>query len=255
MLFIVGEHEVKAEVEKRQKFESKHSGKTLEKLKIHFQVYNRRKVPEIIFSKDDNRKWSVTHSSYYYTEGNPVIRYIFEIEELEELNIIDLQLNGLSLKPYDYHEKIDHLKGDSLIIKARANLSFDLWEKLEELYNEYEYFDVIRRGISHDKKKMRFERIIWSKDDKGVKCAFSLYEYVYDTFKMYSAVKPEIEMIKKDSIENDNQVAHLMELLREKNIIDEEDIKNILISKKKNINTLKFGEVENLEDFLRVYQI
>ncbi len=252
---MVGEHEVNAEVEKRQKFESKHSGKTLEKLKIHFQVYNRRKVPETIFSKDDKRKWAVTHSSYYYTEGNPVIRYIFEIEEVEELNITDLQFNGIALKPYDYYEEIDGIKGDSLIIKARANLNFDLWEKIEELYNKYEYFKVLRRGISPDKKKMRFERIIWSKDEKGVNCAFSLYEYVYDTFKLYSPVKPEIEMIKKDSIENDNQINHLMELLREKNVLEDKDIQNILISKKKNINTLKFGEVENLEDFLNVYQI
>jgi hypothetical protein len=252
---MVGEHEVNAEVEKKQKFKSKHSGKTLEKLKIHFQVYNRRKVPETIFSKDDNREWAVTHSSYYYTEGNPVIRYIFEIEEVEELNIIDLQFNGLSLKPYDYYEEIDGVKGDSLIIKGRANLSFDLWKKIEDLYNKYGYFEVLRRGISLDKKKMRFERIIWSKDEKGVNCAFSLYEYVYDTFKLYSPVKPEIEMIKKDSIENDNQINYLMELLREKNILDDEDIENIIISKKKNINTLKFGEVENLEDFLSVYKI
>ena len=150
---MVGEHEVNAEVEKRQKFESKHSGKTLEKLKIHFQVYNRRKVPETIFSKDDKRKWAVTHSSYYYTEGNPVIRYIFEIEEVEELNIIDLQFNGIALKPYDYYEEIDGIKGDSLIIKARANLNFDLWEKIEELYNKYEYFKVLEEAFPLTKRK------------------------------------------------------------------------------------------------------
>lgn len=255
MLFMIGEHEVKAEVEKKQKFESKHSGKTLEKLKIHFQVYNRRKVPETVFSKDDGRKWAVTHSSYYYTEGNPVIRYILEIEEVEELNIKDLQLDSLSINPYDYYEEIDGIKGDSLIIKVRANLNFDLWKKIQELYHKYEYFDVLRKGISTEKKKMRFERVIWSKEENGVNCVFSLYEQVYDKFKFYSPVKPEIEMLKKDSIKNDNQINFLIELLLEKKILDDKDIENILISKNKNINTLKFGEVEDLEDFLNVYKI
>ncbi len=255
MLFMIGEHEVKAEVEKRQKFESKHSGKTLEKLKIHFQVYNRRKVPETIFSKDDDRKWAVAHSSYYYTEGNPVIRYIFEIEEVEELNIKELQLDGLSINPYDYYEEIDGIKGDSLIIKARATLSLDLWKKLQELYHKYEYFKVLRKGISNEKKKMRFERVIWSKEENSVNCIFSIYEHVYDEFKLYSHVKPEMEMLKKDSIKNQNQINFLIELLLEKKILDDKDIENILISKNKNINTLKFGEVEDLEDFLSVYRI
>lgn len=255
MFFIIGGHEIKVEVEKSQKFRSKHSGKTLEKLKIHFQVYNQRKVPKTIFSKEDNRKWTVKNSSYYYTEGNPVIRYIFEIEEVEELNIICLKLNNLNIEPYNYYEEIDASKGDSLIIKARTEINFDSWEKIQEIYNQNEYFSVVREGISDEKMNMRFERVIWSKEQNSIKCALLLYENVYDEFKIHSPIKPEIESLKKYLIKNENIIEFLIELLYEKDLLTNEDMENILLQGDKTMNTIKFGEVENIDEFLKIYQI
>lgn len=254
MFFMIGGHEIKAEVEKSHKFKSKHSGNTLEKLKIHFQVYNQKKVPKTIFSKDDNRKWTVKNSSYYYTEGNPVIRYIFEIEEVEELNISSLKLNSLIIKPYNYYEDIDSTKGDSLIIKAQTELNLDSWQKIQELYDQNSYLNVIRKGISPEKKNMRFERVIWSKENNIIKCALILYEDVYDDFKNYSPVKPEIENLKKYLIKNENIVNFLIELLHEKDLLSNNDLESIL-KENEPLNVLKFGEVENLDEFLKFHQI
>lgn len=254
MLFMIGKHEVKAEVEKRQKIKSKHTGRTLEKLKIHFQVYNQKKVPETIFSKENKKPWIVKNSSYYYTEGNPVIRYMLEIEEIEDLKIDYLELNNLNIKPHDYNEKIDGSKDDSLIIKAIAELKLDAWKKIEELYYQKGYFKVIRSGISKETKNMRFERIIWSRNEDVIKCALLLYEDIYDTFKSYSPINPELEALKKDLIKNDNTLDFLIKKLLEKNILNNNDMESLQICQKA-INTLKFGEVEDLEEFLRVYKI
>lgn len=254
MLFMIGKHEVKAEVEKREKIKSKHTGRTLEKLKIHFQVYNQKKVPETIFSKENGHLWIVKNSSYYYTEGNPVIRYMLEIEELEDLKIDYLEFNNLNIKPYDYNEEIDSSKGDSLIIKAVAELKLDAWQKIEELYYQKGYFKVIRGGISKEAKKMRFERIIWSRNEDVIKCALLMYEDIYDTFKSYSPFNPELESLKKDLIKKENTLDFLIKILLEKNILNNTDMENIQIYQKA-MNTLKFGEVEDLEEFLSVYKI
>jgi hypothetical protein len=254
MLFMIGKHEVNAEVEKRQKIKSKHTGRTLEKLKIHFQVYNQKKVPETIFSKENRNQWIVKNSSYYYTEGNPVIRYILEIEEVEDLKIDYLELNGLSIEPQNYHEEINSSKGDSLIIKVIVDLKLDAWKIIEELYHQKGYFKVIRSGISKEKKNMRFERIIWSQKDEVIKCALLLHEDIYDTFKSYSPLNPELESLKKDLIKNDNTLDFLVKLLHERNILNSEDMENMQLCQKA-MNTLKFGEVEDLEEFLRIYKI
>lgn len=254
MLFMIGKHEVNAEVEKRQKIKSKHTGRTLEKLKIHFQVYNQKKVPETIFSKENRNKWIVKNSSYYYTEGNPVIRYILEIGEVEDLKIDYLELNGLSIEPQNYHEEINSSKGDSLIIKVIVDLKLDAWKIIEELYHQKGYFKVIRSGISKEKKNMRFERIIWSQKDDVIKCALLLHEDIYDTFKSYSPLNPELESLKKDLIKNDNILDFLVKLLHERNILNSKDMENMQLCQKA-MNTLKFGEVEDLEEFLRIYKI
>lgn len=251
---MIGKHEVNAEVEKRQKIKSKHTGRTLEKLKIHFQVYNQKKVPETIFSKENRNKWIVKNSSYYYTEGNPVIRYILEIGEVEDLKIDYLELNGLSIEPQNYHEEINSSKGDSLIIKVIVDLKLDAWKIIEELYHQKGYFKVIRSGISKEKKNMRFERIIWSQKDDVIKCALLLHEDIYDTFKSYSPLNPELESLKKDLIKNDNILDFLVKLLHERNILNSKDMENMQLCQKA-MNTLKFGEVEDLEEFLRIYKI
>ncbi len=256
MLFNVAGHEVRSEVEKKHTFQSKHSEKTLEKLKIHFQVYNRRKVPGTIFSVDDGRQWKVLSSSYYYTEGNPVIRYIFEIEEIEELNIKTLILNDLKLKPYVYNEEINELRGDSLVIKAQLELDEESWAHIEHLYSENRYFTVQRQGISPHKKEMRFGKIIWSHAPKNtIKCAISLFEKGYDAFKEPATLNPEIENLGRHIIDNTHTLSSLIEILKAKNVLNKEDLKKIAIIKEKMPKTLKFGEVDDLEEFMQRYEL
>ncbi|MBU4548143.1 MAG: hypothetical protein KKH76_05035, partial [Euryarchaeota archaeon] len=133
MFFNVSGHEVKVEVEKKKIFLSKHSERKLKKFKIHFQVYNPLKIPKTVTSIDDEKKWNVIDSYRYYTEGNPVVRYIFEIEEIEKLNIHVLHLDDLQIKPDYYQEEIDE-SSDILLIKAGLILDEKEWEYLSDLY-------------------------------------------------------------------------------------------------------------------------
>jgi hypothetical protein len=256
MLFNVAGHEVKSEVEKKHTFKSKHSENTLEKLKIHFQVYNRRKVPKTILSVDDGRKWKVINSSYYYTEGNPVIRYIFELEEIEELNIKVLHLNDLKLRPYIYDEEINEDRGNSLIIKAQTELDEKSWGIIEQLYSTNNYFTVKRDGISPKKKEMRFGKIIWSRTPKNtIKCALSLFEKNYDDFKEQATLKPENDNLGKTALQNTNTINALIEILKTKNLLNKEDIQKIESLRNEIPKTLKFGEVDDLEEFMERYEL
>lgn len=255
MLFSVAGHEVKAEIEKKHTFKSKHSENTLEQLKIHFQVYNRTKIPKIIYSVEDGRKWTVMNSSYYYTEGNPVVRYIFDIEEIEDLNIKSLLINSLKLTPYEYTEEIDGSKDDMLIIKTQIEIGLDEWDTLTEQYHANKFLSVKRHGISPKKKKMRFGKFIWSHSaEKRIKCAISLYEQKDSEYRESSNLKPEMDNLKKISLSTSNNLDNLLNILKEKKILDEKEIQQIL-SLPKTINIIKFGEVEDLDEFMEIYEL
>ncbi|MCK9151215.1 hypothetical protein [Methanobacterium alcaliphilum] len=254
MLFSVAGHEVKAEIEKKHTFKSKHSENSLEHLKIHFQVYNRTKVPKIIYSVDDGRKWAVLNSSYYYTEGNPVVRYIFDIEEIEDLNIKSLLINKLKITPYEYEEEIDSSKGDILIIKTQLEINLENWAVLKKLYHENQFLSVKRHGISPKRKKMRFGKLIWSKfNENQIKCAISLYEYNSSQFRESNQLKPEMDNLQKITAYNSDITHNLLNLLKEKKILDDEDLQKITPHKTPDI--IKFGEVEDLDEFMKIYKL
>ena len=254
MFFNVSGHEVKVEVEKKKVFLSKHSERKLKKFKIHFQVYNPLKIPKTVTSIDDKKKWNVIDSYRYYTEGNPVVRYIFEIEEIEELNIRVLHLGELQIKPDYYQEEIDG-SADILLIKAGLILDNQQWEYLSDLYKKGPV-TIKREGISLKPKKMIFNRLIWSqKSNNEIKCALSLVEDKVNHYRQMLGSKVEIENLKKVASFNQGSIAALIEILTEKKILNDQDLEKINKMQKTLPDDLQYIQVEDLDDFLKKYKI
>jgi len=256
MFFTVEGHEVRAEVEKEEIFKSKHSELSLKKLKIHFQVYNPIKIPKIIHSVEDKKRWKVLSSSYYYTEGNPVVRYIFEIEEIEVLNIKKLVVNNIKFNPYLYEEVIDESRGDKLAIKANSIIKEKDLQEIKEWMNQDRYLSVVRSGISRKMKKMRLEKVLWSKTDKNnIKCHLTLIEKFDGDFKYPDNFSAEFKNIKKMLSKSINTQEMLIELLARKEIISNAELKEIKKDHDEHLNLINLYEVDDLDEYLDKYQV
>lgn len=254
MLFKVSGHEVKVEVEKKETFLSKHSDNQLNRFKIHFQVYNPLQIPKTVTSLDDGKKWKVIDSYHYYTEGNPVVRYIFHLEEIENLEISTLHLNKLEIKPQFYQEKVKDAQ-DILIIKTRFNLDEKQWDYLTGLYRKG-FLEVKRDGISSKPKKMRFDKLIWSKNNNNqIKCALSMIEDKFNNYKQFPGFKVEIDNLEKLSSSNNNGLEALLAILMDKKIINDQDLNEIKKSGESPVDDLLFLEVEDLDEFMKKYEL
>lgn len=256
MFFRVEGHEVRAEVEKEEIFKSKHSELSLKKLKIHFQVYNPIKIPKIIKSVEDKKSWKVISSSYYYTEGNPVVRYIFEIEEIEVLNIKKLIINGKKLDPYSYEEVIEEDRGDKLAIKANIMIKEQDLEEIKEWMSQDKYLSVVRSGISKKMKKMKLEKVLWSKDvNNAIKCHLTLIEKFDGDYKYPDSFSAEFKNIIKIFSDSVNTMESLVELLASKEIISNSELEKMKKNHKPRLNLIDIYEVEDLDEYLNKYHV
>ncbi|GAB4309742.1 MAG: hypothetical protein Kow0019_07090 [Methanobacteriaceae archaeon] len=256
MFFTVEGHEVRAEVEKEEIFKSKHSELNLKKLKIHFQVYNPIKIPKIIQSVEDKKSWKVISSSYYYTEGNPVVRYIFEIEEIEVLNIKQLIINKIKLDPYWYEEVIEEDRGDKLAIKANIIIKEKDLQEIKEWMSQDKYLNVVRSGISNKMKEMKLEKVLWSKDvNNTIKCHLTLIEKFDGDYKYPDSFSAEFKNINKILSESVNTMESLVELLASKKIISNSELENIKKNHKTSLNLINLYEVEDLDEYLNKYEV
>lgn len=256
MFFRVEGHEVRAEVEKEEIFKSKHSELSLKKLKIHFQVYNPIKIPKIIKSVEDKKSWKVISSSYYYTEGNPVVRYIFEIEEIEVLNIKQLIINGKKLDPYSYEEVIEEDRGDKLAIKTNIMIKEEDLEEIKEWMSQDKYLSVVRSGISKKMKKMKLEKVLWSKNvNNTIKCHLTLIEKFDGDYKYPDSFSAEFKNIIKILSDSVNTMESLVELLASKEIISNSELEKMKKNHKTHLNLIDIYEVEDLDEYLNKYHV
>ncbi|MGC9516649.1 MAG: hypothetical protein ACP5C3_03005 [Methanomicrobiales archaeon] len=256
MLFRVEGHEVRVEVEKEEIFKSKHSELNLKKLKIHFQVYNPIKIPKTIKSVDDHKNWKVVSSSYYYTEGNPVVRYIFEIEEIEVLKIESLMINNTKLNPYSYEEVIEESIGDKLLIKANSLIQEKEFKKIEEWLNKDMFISVVRLGISENIKEMKLSKILWSKNNaKSIKCHLTLIEKLEADFKYPDNYSAEFKNIQKILSNSSKNMDILIKLLLDKKIVSSSEIREIKKDINDGVNIIDLYQVDDLDHYLTKYQV
>jgi len=159
---------------------SVHTGKQLETLSFSMQIRGKtlkeafnNKLHKVkdggIFSTDNNginiKEYKLVNHSYSYTgnysDEDTIYTYTLYLEEIEKLKIDSLVIAGVEVIPYEFTETYDN----AIIIQAKIKLSKEDAEKLDMATKGNKYFDVIRKGISDEVKKMRFGKIIWSEND------------------------------------------------------------------------------------------
>jgi hypothetical protein len=148
---------------------SLHTGKELERLTIHFDIekkylnefkkYLTYLEEENIISLDENehaiKRYNVTNFSYKILD-NAQYLYVFNIEEVEKLNIVSLIIAGVEVFPYKYSEEYN--KG--LIISASIRVTEHERKEIEDNIKKDSYFKVIRNGINEDEIDMRLGKIL-----------------------------------------------------------------------------------------------
>jgi hypothetical protein len=245
MDFAIEGLKITAEVKESSFIDSRHTGNKLEKMEIEiitdeetiheilidFENQGRKRGNTII-SLDDkgnsSKSWKLISSSYSYSYPHEEVKYHkLSLEEVEELDITELKINGLIVHPYEYSEEFDN---DSLSIEARLKLTGEFERELNDLlYNKrMEYFPVIRYGINEVPLEMRFGKIYWSKHKDGNKYALILVDKLWDEQKRIKYPSDdEKRNCQKMVILNVEVINMLLEMLARKKLLDQKEIDEI----------------------------
>lgn len=229
---------------------SKHTGKDLEIIEISFRTDTEIEVPKFVYSVGNNKKWKAHVSSYSYTDGNPIKRYNVKLEEVEELNIENIVINGNKFEPYFYEEEID--LEDDLRIKANVKLDETNWLVLKDLIYNVGSVTVVREGISDDEIEMGFAKTVWSEHDGEYKCRIILISQ--NDSKGIAILRPDIDNIKNIIIRQSKTIDKLLLLLLEKDVINESEKERLM--EREEINPLDysiFDKTMDLDEFLEFF--
>ncbi|MCG1013218.1 hypothetical protein ODU73_001825 [Thermoclostridium stercorarium] len=247
---------------------SVHTGKQLETLSFNLQIRGKtlndafnNKLHEVknggIFSTDNNgvniKEYKLVNHSYSYTgnytDENTIYTYTLYLEEIEKLKIDSLVIAGVEVVPYEFTETYDN----AIIIQAKIKLSKKDAEKLDKATNGNKYFDVIRKGISDEVKKMRFGKIIWSENDGYIKKDIVLVEDIYDNEEspISKFFQPEFSNIMDILSYVKNLNDELLKLLVSKGQLSTEESEQIKIVAKNNIKAtnMEYFRVEDIDKF------
>lgn len=247
---------------------SVHTGKQLETLSFSLQVRGKtlkeafnNKLHKVkdggIFSTDNNginiKEYKLVNHSYSYTrdysDEDTIYTYTLYLEEIERLKIDSLVIAGVEVTPYEFTEKYD----DAIIIQAKIKLSKEDAEKLDMATKENKYFDVIRKGISDEVKKMRFGKVIWSENDGYIKKDIVLVEDIYDNKESHLSkfFQPEFSNIMDILSYIKNLNDELLKLLISKGQLSAEELEQIKTVAKNNIRatTKEYYRVEDIDKF------
>jgi hypothetical protein len=206
---------------------------------------------QIINSVDDEEKtakWKIGNNSCSFTaEQNTLYRYTVELEEIEELNIQVLVVNGQDLKPYKYSEEIDN----GVMIHAKVLLSKEDTKKLKETIGGSQYFRAIRQGISEEPLEMRFGRCLWSKHEDGIKHDLLLVEKRCDDTTSRPSSLPELYPMQAGIVKNKQHLNNLLELLRRKGILTGDEFEGIRKMDKTQVvdDIEEFYEVDDVDEY------
>jgi hypothetical protein len=255
--FRVGSREVQAEVVESSSEVSEYSGKPLAKARISFAV-----PPEVVdeikdaiidhkfASKDESGnslEWKVETSSESYT-GNPWQsnhKFIVELKLRERLEVEELIINDLSLRPYAYEESSNKA---GLEIVARVKLSRAETDQLRQLQLGESPVAVVRRGISDSPRVMTFGRVLWSGSDEGFKLNVVLFD---ESRVQYSTLgDPTVIYPTKVAFENKSKINKLLEILKSKAVLTESEAEVVNSVVPDPEEWLSLDRVKDLDEFL-----
>lgn len=248
------------EPSKRKEMVSKHTGNKLEKLNLQIKF---RGDPSDFRDALDNRvqkvdsdnkvikEYEVNNSSYSYSgkqTPNTIYRFNVDLMEVEDLDAQKLIIEDIELTVYEYAEEYKH---DSLRIDAKAKVSYEKLDKLREIKKSKDYFEVVRKGISEEKKEMRFGTIVWSKHDDYTKQDLVLVEKSYDEGDNFTPLYyPELRNVMDQLAFEITFIEEISDLLVSKDIISEDKLDEIREKARSNLNEIReeFYLVEDIDN-------
>lgn len=219
---------------------SQHTGKLLSTVQVVTTVIGKDANDEFlnliekakennVSSVDDNGKliktWKVKNTSWSYRDGRPVYQHTLELEEVEELKLDYLDIDGFIVTPYDYQEKID---SEGISIESKVVLSEEQHNQLKFMSKTNDTFSVWRFGINETPAKMRFGLAYWSKHENSYKHEIHLIEHKEDKIsnKIASAFQ-WMKNMRSFVAENQTTIDRLLDVLVAKNILTMEDVEKI----------------------------
>lgn len=262
--------ELTVDLEEESTFRSKHTGAELKKAKIGLVAQTlqahrllllkiRRAENQGISSTDEagniTRRWKVSHSSFCCLGDEHDHEYYHEIqiEEVEDLELTGLSINGIVLYPYFYEEEFDC---DDLNIKSRVMVTPDQDAWLRLLMKEEKYFQVIRHGINSDPREMRFSNtILWSKHGGKFKYEIILVDRSYDERDRPLArlFQPQMSRMQSAVAAQAEMVEAMLETMVTRKYLTEGDVAEMRKKAAERVWDRKreFFEVGDIDEFLR----
>lgn len=248
------------ESRERKQIVSKHTDNNLEKLNLQIKFRGnpsdfREALDNRVLEVDSNneviKEYEVNNSSYSYSgQQTPNTIYSFNVDlvEVEDLNVEKLLIEDIELPVYEYAEEY---KDDSLRIDAKAKVSYEKLDKLREIEKSKDYFEVVRQGISEEKKEMRFGKVVWSKHDEFTKHDMVLVEKSYDKGnKLPLPNDPELSNIMSRLAFEVTFLDQITDLLVSKEIISKDELDEIEEEASSKVNERKrefylVGDIDN----------
>ena len=234
MNLILAGYEIPFNILERSNSISKHTGRELEHIEVNATIegeevnekvtdYLKTAKEEGVNSKEGQitKKWKLTNNSYSYRDNMELVTYSLELEEMEEIKLNKLILDDLELIPYQYREDFDY--DERLSAEVRVRLSEVQFKKVKEL-RERDSFTVIRVGINETPRQMCIMPSAWSRDEKGVKYQFALYDQKdINDINPYRIIWRAVDLV----IEQDQLLEQLANLLIQKGVLEKEEYEGI----------------------------
>lgn len=222
------------------------------------QDFSSIKIVDIVDEENDKKiSCALQVHSTYHTDSSAYWDINISCVEVEEYVVDELEINDISIKPYEYEEEV---VGNALIITLKTEVDENVFEQIKSVYfapyfnqksaDVISYFNVKRHGLSD--KKMRLGQPIWSENSGVYKLQLTIVESVYDTendSKMPN--EPGLSNM-KDMIANLNVMSKkIVKILVDKKIIDEIEAKDLLLSNDKEVSNelFKMKKVNNIDTY------
>jgi len=264
-LHIAGE-DVVAEIVGHDEMTSPHTGNSLERLELEFEVTGEQTASisallasggEVSTGPMPGMRFGVASSYSSSTNGGPT-RFHITAEEAETIMATTVTLNGtVALTPYRYRE---HANGPALTITFGTTTSGDASDALEALILDRRpgvYFPVVREGISVEPRPMRVGQCLWQPNEDGsvrhrVVLVDEAYDQVGDGHPAVGLFEPERTRTAEAIAELQNLIGGLIERLVGADLLTPEDA-DLLTAQAHEVTQSQFRQfyrADDIDDFL-----
>ena len=251
---------IRAEVVKARKVPSEHTGLPLRRLSVEFSTESQLELDGVTSLLHDLQpfqvkqrngellgKFKVGQTSYSYHDQSSGAKHVWELEEIEELNVQGLVLADLTVAPYQYKEEFTD---QGLCITAKVRLTEEEEARLRALPN---YFQVVRKGIKDEPREMRFGHLIWSRQEgEDFKMQLILVDRSYDEPRpLHALFDPELGNVRRMLVETNESLRALMAMLENKGVLAKSEVEKLTQPSDKTLENRykEFFRVRDLDEW------